>query len=136
MTKECFTCKEIKITDMFSKDCRKKDGFTYRCRECVSKYLQTDISKKAKRINSWKEQGINITHEKYNKIFIKQDGHCACCGIHQTDLPRALSVDHNHETRAIRGLLCGGCNLALGYVKDNIKTLEKMIIYLKENRNE
>lgn len=42
-----------------------------------------------------------------------------------------LFTDHSHKNMLIRGLLCGGCNAALGAVKDSIENLTKAIEYLK-----
>jgi hypothetical protein len=41
-----------------------------------------------------------------------------------------LSVDHNHTTGAVRGLLCANCNLAIGYANDDPVVLRKAIAYL------
>lgn len=68
----------------------------------------------------------------YNEMFIVQNGKCATCGKHQSELKASLHLDHNHETKEIRGLLCSSCNLILGQVKENITTLENMITYLKK----
>ena len=50
-----------------------------------------------------------------------------CEGCHQT---KVLYRDHNHETGYIRGLLCRHCNMALGYVLDNPRTLQRLARYL------
>lgn len=51
-------------------------------------------------------------------------------GIHQEELSRRLFVDHNHETKKVRGLLCTNCNAGLGMFKDSIEKLELAIDYL------
>jgi hypothetical protein len=75
----------------------------------------------------------NITLEEYNKLFNKQNGKCAICGKHQSELKKILSVDHNHETGKIRGLLCYNCNNGLGCFKDNKNILKSAENYLNEN---
>lgn len=62
------------------------------------------------RIYNWKRKGINITFSEYEALRIKQAGHCAICGAHESSLSRALAVDHDHKTGKIRGLLCQTCN--------------------------
>lgn len=72
-----------------------------------------------------------ITTEEYNKLFEKQKGSCFGCGVHHKDLKRGLLIDHCHTTGKVRGLLCDGCNKALGCIKDNCETLYNLINYLK-----
>lgn len=63
-----------------------------------------------------------ITLEQYQELFEKQNGVCAICkGIEEG---RMLSVDHNHSTGKVRGLLCGSCNRALGLFQDSPVLLE------------
>ena len=48
-----------------------------------------------------------------------------------TGLKRELSVDHNHETNKIRGLLCHHCNIGLGNFRDSTTLLSVAIEYLE-----
>ena len=43
----------------------------------------------------------------------------------------SICFDHNHETGQFRGWICTNCNIALGYIKDNVQTLQAMIVYLQ-----
>ena len=43
---------------------------------------------------------------------------------------QGLCVDHDHKTGQVRGLLCKGCNVALGETKDNVETLKGLIEYV------
>ena len=45
---------------------------------------------------------------------------------------KSLSVDHDHKTGKVRGLLCGNCNRALGLLYDNIKVSVNVTKYLKK----
>ncbi len=49
--------------------------------------------------------------------------------------PLHMSVDHDHATLKIRGILCGACNKAIGKFEDNIEFLENAISYLREHAN-
>lgn len=74
--------------------------------------------------------GINF--EQYTKIAKAQDYVCAICsGVDKSGY--RLSVDHNHETGKIRGLLCQKCNHAIGLFKDDVQLLIKAIEYLEIN---
>lgn len=72
-----------------------------------------------------------ISAQQYNDLLIKQDYLCAICGKHQSDSHKGLCVDHCHETKTVRGLLCISCNLAIGQLKHNLTILKKAIEYLK-----
>jgi hypothetical protein len=78
-------------------------------------------------------QNYGITNEDYEKMLESQLFCCLGCGLHQNELDKKLNVDHNHETGAIRGLLCGNCNRALGLIKDNVKTLTNLCKYLERS---
>lgn len=79
-----------------------------------------------------------ITLKQYNEIFKNQKGKCAICGkkeIHKNQYGIiSLSVDHDHKTGKIRGLLCIKCNYMLGYGCDNPLILIKGSKYLKNGR--
>ena len=88
--------------------------------------------KKAQAKNSILKTNYGITLEDYNIMLFQQDGCCAICETHHTELKRKLAVDHNHITGEVRGLLCVNCNLAIGNLKDDITLLKKAIKYLKK----
>ena len=66
---------------------------------------------------------VGITVEFYNslpkKCFNKKCGNIV-----------DLHKDHDHKTGKFRGLLCGGCNKALGFIKDDVARLQGLIDYL------
>lgn len=46
-----------------------------------------------------------------------------------------LHFEHDHETGKFRGWLCRGCNVALGFMRDNPETLDRLAAYLRRNKN-
>jgi hypothetical protein len=56
-----------------------------------------------------------LTQEDYAKLKKKQRGRCALCKRRKAK--GHLCVDHDHKTDKIRGLLCNGCNTALGFLE-------------------
>jgi hypothetical protein len=71
-----------------------------------------------------------ITLDDYNKILEKQHGVCIICG-NAPDNDKFLSIDHDHVTGKIRGLLCDRHNKMLGFAQDNIEILQRAIDYLR-----
>lgn len=83
------------------------------------------------KLNSWKQAGIKgMTTERYNDMLLAQNFSCAICRTHQKKLKRKLSVDHNHQTGKVRGLLCDACNRGIGYLKESLTILEDAKNYL------
>lgn len=70
---------------------------------------------------------FNLT--KYYKLLEAQGGGCAICGRKPTKT--RLSVDHQHATGLLRGLLCMRCNRAYGlFHDDNARRLRRAADYL------
>jgi hypothetical protein len=88
-----------KIARLFPRRAASHDGLQAFCKACF-------------KVQKWREQGINITTEQYEQFLEEQDGRCAICRKPPRD--QALHVDHDHETSAIRGLLCRRCNRGIG----------------------
>jgi hypothetical protein len=73
-----------------------------------------------------------ITSDEYDQLLVDQGGVCAVCGLPETsNFKSRLSVDHNHETGRVRGLLCNTCNRALGLLRDNPEVLRNAASYLE-----
>lgn len=86
---------------------------------------------KARRREYFLQRNYGISSITYAKMLEEQNGLCAICQgecVRQT-----LSVDHNHDTGKVRGLLCDRCNRGLGYFKDDPQLIEAAINYLKEH---
>ncbi len=87
--------------------------------------------------NNHLKSKFGISLEKYNEMHAAQDGLCAICGQPETTnrygKVRLLAVDHCHDSKKVRGLLCGNCNPMIGYAKDNIRVLTKAVEYLRSH---
>src|SRR5690242_47776 len=57
-----------------------------------------------------------ISRDDYAAMLERQHHACGICERRFTGKP---CVDHCHMTGLVRGLLCQGCNLALGHLQDN-----------------
>lgn len=79
-----------------------------------------------------------LTPEDYDRMWREQEGKCANprCGarfpLEARDYrSNALQVDHCHASTAVRGLLCPGCNKALGDIHDDVERLLGLVEYLR-----
>ncbi len=75
----------------------------------------------------------------YAAMLAAQGGACALCGERasgtaKSGKPIALHVDHDHATGRIRGLLCGKCNRAIGYLRDDPALIRKAALYVEAHR--
>lgn len=76
----------------------------------------------------WRLLRYGLTPEQYAALLEKQDGKCAiCCET------KDLHVDHCHETKKVRGLLCGACNRGLGLFGDAADKLRRAGQYLLQS---
>lgn len=82
-----------------------------------------------------RDYGISLPD--YLQMLDDQNHKCKVCGgegfsmhTHRDDTVK-LVVDHCHDSRTVRGLLCHNCNRALGLFKDKVNVLEEAIKYLK-----
>jgi hypothetical protein len=75
----------------------------------------------------------DITLEEYGHMFNDQQGLCKICGHSHIEFARGLVIDHNHVTGYVRGLLCDPCNRAIGYLKENVNTLQSAINYINQD---
>jgi hypothetical protein len=78
---------------------------------------ETKDKARAKRL--W--DNYKLTIAQYDAILAHQGG--VCYGCHQAEpvKGRRLSVDHDHETGQIRGLLCSRCNPIIGKLENAYK---------------
>jgi len=79
-----------------------------------------------------------MTIESFDAMLAVQNGVCAICQKPETatrnGVVRWLSVDHDHGTNAVRGLLCSDCNTAIGLLGDSPTRLRAAADYLERNR--
>ena len=80
-----------------------------------------------------KKLGIGL--DGYTALLKEQDGRCAICRHHERtqtgDRTWGLSMDHDHTTGRVRGLLCNRCNRAIGLCGDDPAILERAAQYLR-----
>jgi hypothetical protein len=102
-----------------------------RMAELAKKWRQANPEKVRAKV--FKQQH-GVTRERADEMIAAQNGLCAICGGPPTDRRWGrLHVDHCHETGKIREMLCGCCNTALGFMKDDPNRLQAAIEYLAKH---
>lgn len=136
--KRCNACGIAKASTAFTRRKTKNGTFILHseCKECscirVAKHYKKETEvQKLKRKSLFMQRTYGISLEDYNDMFIKQNGLCLGCKKHQSQFNKSFSVDHCHKTLKVRGLLCSGCNLAVGNTKEKPETLRNLAIYLE-----
>lgn len=71
-----------------------------------------------------------LTVAEYEAMLVAQGGTCAICDKPPRGRAKSLSVDHDHKTGRVRGLLCLTCNSAIGFLRDDANAALRASIYL------
>jgi hypothetical protein len=107
------------------------------CRKCLNIRTKNapNYQKNVRSNHLQKKYGITI--EQYDELSRQQQGVCAICSEPETSKGKSqLSVDHDHKTGMVRGLLCHNCNTGLGKFMDNRLILQSAIFYLDKTQGQ
>ena len=124
-TKQCRKCLEVKPFDAFSRCIGGKFQLQAYCRGCCAKQGKYVYAHRVRRT-------YGVSEGLYNLILDYQGGKCAICRKEPSGKFKNLSVDHDHTTKKVRGLLCNNCNRGLGLLGDTVERLEAAIRYIKD----
>lgn len=142
----CKTCdKSLPLSNFYE-----RNGYPQKdCKDCVKAQRREEYKVKAEQKRAYQrtyraadpertaehnrryrfKSRYGITPQQYDEVLDSQNGVCKVC-----DRPcptgERLTVDHDHLTGAVRGLLCRNCNAGLGNFKDDPELLERALQYL------
>jgi hypothetical protein len=136
--KHCSKCGENLPVSEFVR--RKFDsgnwGYTSWCKPCRNEKSKADWEDGSIRDSIYKRK-FGISLAEYDAMLEAQGGKCAICGTSELTGHGAkygrFSVDHDHVTGEVRGLLCHPCNIGLGSFKDNVEVMKNAIFYLNRH---
>ncbi len=137
MKKVCISCNQEKDISLFEWQ-KNRPNPRKECKLCRSRKYNTEDKREKQRIYKKKIRKENpdkqrIIWEKSVYGISKEEiniDKCMICGSQ-----RRLCIDHCHNTKIVRGILCTKCNFGLGYFDDNKQKLENAIKYLENNLN-
>ena len=108
------------------------------CRYCYNKQWKRDHPERAaeyyrRHRQEWRRYMLvskwGMSPAEYDEMLEAQGGVCAICKGSEKD-GRYLSVDHDHNSGKVRGLLCQRCNVLVGMAGDSPTVLTSAIRYL------
>lgn len=128
----CARCDSEKPEDEFPLEAQ-RGRYPY-CLRCKTAYMREHYAKNRDRLVAADHRRrarsrYGLSGEEYDALFA--DPRCGICLATQESLPRRLAIDHDHSTGAVRGLLCGPCNIALGGFRDSADLLRAALTYLE-----
>lgn len=103
---------------------------TYPGPRCYSHHNQYRKLSKAGGHERRVQKTYGLAPGEYGQIYLHQGQLCAICQ-RATGRTRNLSVDHDHKTGLVRGLLCRPCNDLLGHIRDDLDTAYRVLRYLR-----
>lgn len=161
--KRCTKCGKEKAEDEFSKDKQKPGGRDLYCRPCraeiqrqwrdsdrahyraLAKARRARDPEKHNRYQAdaykknparWRDYNLRshygVTLEEYDAMVVNQKGLCALC--RKPPVKGSLHLDHDHETKKIRALLCTKCNTGIGLFNEDSDLLRRAIEYIEHHR--
>lgn len=159
ISKRCNKCGQVKPLDGFYRAAGAKDGHRGECIPCAKvirrAWYEANREKSIANVKQWQQENADrlnayrreynarpdrkwamrdayyrrtygISAEEFDALLEKQGGVCAICVG-----PDPKHLDHDHETGAIRGILCVNCNQGLGKFFDDPELLERAAAYLR-----
>jgi Recombination endonuclease VII len=127
--KWCPDCGQVLPFSAFGRNAASQTGRTSYCKPC-----HNTRGRKAKELVGGERtyhlrRRYGITAEEADALLEGQGGVCAICKA-----APAGHVDHDHETGAVRALLCFNCNGGLGQFKDDPFLLHVAAFYVEHHR--
>lgn len=159
--KPCNRCRKVKPLADFSPQVRGKYGRLGRCKTCCREVKRdrlaemtpaereqeraADRDRKKRRQERDPEayarqqrdkdlrRWYGITLDQFEALFEEQGRRCASC---RTDEHGGHNwhLDHCHATKKVRGILCLGCNVALGQLGDDVDRILALAEYVRSRR--
>jgi len=140
--KVCGHCEQLKPADQFSPNPEARSGLHAYCKACNCTLTKESAAKRdpelrkttSRKFHLKKKYGLSL--EEYQQMWEEQGGVCKVCGRPEGRVTNpegkvsSLSVDHNHETGEVRGLLCHACNTALGQLNEDPAIIQNLLGYL------
>jgi Recombination endonuclease VII len=125
-SKWCPDCSTVKPMSEFVKNASAQSGWSAYCKPCHNARGKASKDKVGGSRTYHLKRRYGITAEEADEMLSEQGGLCVICKV-----APAVHVDHDHETGAVRALLCFNCNGGLGQFKDDPNLLHAAAYYVQ-----
>lgn len=143
----CSACKKSLPLSSFNKNKNMTDGLQNYCRDCHRAFGRACYQRHKEKLKpaarernrEWNKQHgrdanlrqkYGVTEQRFNQASAAIGGACEICGK-QCGVHKNLSVDHDHDTGFVRGLLCMKCNAGIGKFGDSADLLRSALEYME-----
>lgn len=135
--KLCTRCNQTKPLEQFyAASSGRRGSVRTPCISCIATQSKSWAKTNTRRtVSKHLKSRYGISIDEFEALSKSQHDVCAICKRPCSSKQR-LSVDHNHQTGQVRGLLCANCNHGLGHFMDSPELLRKAAIYLKTSELE
>lgn len=131
---ECKECTKAAVRASVDPEVNRKRVREYRQsnREAVNAKNRAYAKANPEKAKLWRLRGklaymYGITLDEANAMRERQGGLCAVYGCNRP----GTDIDHCHATGKVRGILCSGCNKALGLLGDSVARIEGLAEYVE-----
>jgi hypothetical protein len=126
--KWCPECGSVLRLSDFVRTVASTSGYSAYCKPCHNTRSRASREKVGGSRSYHLTRRYGITAAEADHLLAQQQGLCAICRV-----APAVHVDHDHETGAVRALLCFNCNGGLGQFKDDPFLLHMAAFYVEHH---
>jgi hypothetical protein len=127
--KWCPDCSTVLPLTDFVRTVASASGYSAYCKPCHNARSRASREKVGGSRSYHLTRRYGITAAEADYLLDRQQGLCAICKV-----APAAHVDHDHETGAVRALLCFNCNGGLGQFRDDPLALHAAAYYVQFHR--
>ena len=97
------------------------------------KYANEKRAKFTDYYKTYRLKAYGLTQADYHRMLDAQGWKCVLCSVSFED-KRKICIDHCHNSKKVRGLLCHNCNLFLGNAQDDPDLMRRGAEYVERHR--
>jgi 5-methylcytosine-specific restriction endonuclease McrA len=131
----CPLCQNSKLLMEFHASTRGKSGGY--CIECKrKKNRQHYLAHPGDRTDTHRQRTYGVSPEDYEAMMLEQERSCGICKRPFEGMAsRSIHIDHDHQTGAVRGILCQNCNNGAALLLDNPDLILEACCYIARAKN-